>query len=568
MATRKIRLNIAAASFPLLSKLTGRSIIIPAPQGVENSVENTSNASAPAQTVRPQPLYMQNFLPIPAGLASVILVEDIVPSQALPQKLMMRTNLYIIRDELDTRVFYLSDPLNNYIYDVNVGYWKRFSVTIPDGKAPPTGKETVTVAYVKGKTYVCIDGYGIYQYSLSDRTFLPITGFSGVNTASIRGVTSAGPYLILYDSTTVYWSNVNNPLDFTPSLTTGAGSTKVLAVRSPINIISPVPDGFIIYTAHNAVYGQTTGDMNTPFIYKEIEGFTGLSSIADLSIANSVTTSQIAWTPTGLVEVNSQATLNSFPELTVFIQGKTVESYDEVNDVINYMTTAFVLNYKFRIIGGRYITISYSLSSEAEFTHALIYDIGLKRWGKIAYRHIDMFEASVPSPYRRVRCNDVALACNSTLSNWDMANAPINARRCNTFTDVQLAYTDPAKILGVITSDGHLHTIVTSTFDDFDKALDMTYPTPYVVFGDYALDRKNITDIVSVEMDHIGANSVVSIETHTAYTSNPVISTPQISPIDNHMYNCRVTGRNHKVRVKGNALLSTVIVEASSTGTR
>lgn len=568
MATRKIRMNIAASSFPLLSKLTGRSIIIPAPGNVEATVSDTSSNSQAAQTIRPQPLYMQNFMPIPAGLASVMLVEDIVPSQPLAQKIMMRTNLHIIRDELDTRVLYLSDPLNNYIYDVNVGYWKRFDTVVPSGKNAPTGKETVTVAYVKGQTYVCIDNYGIYQYSLSDRTFLPITGVTGIDPTAVKGVCSAGPYLIAYDSTTIYWSNVNNPLDFTPSLITGAGSTKVLAVRSPISILSPIPDGFIIYTSHNAVYGQTTGDMNTPFIYKEIEGFTGLSSTADLSIANSVTTSQIAWTPTGLVEVNSQATLNSFPELTVFIQGKTVETYNETTDVIEIDSTESVLNYKFRIIGGRYITISYSLSSEAEFTHALIYDIGLKRWGKMAYRHIDMFEASVPSPYRRVRCSDVSLACNSTLSNWDLDNAPIKDRRCNSFTDVQLAYTDPAKILGILTSDGHLHTIVTSSFDDYDNSLDFTYPTPFVMFGDYALDRKNITDIISVEVDHIGNASVLSIETHTAYTDNPLISVPVVSPIDTNMYNCRVTGRNHKVRVKGNALLSTLIIEAMSTGAR
>lgn len=567
MATRKIRMNIAAASFPLLSKLTGRSIAIPAPGGVESAVLNTTSASSDAQTVTPQPLYMQNFMPIPAGLASIFISPEITPNEAIPDKILMRTNLHILRDELDTRVLYLSDPLKNYIYDANIGHWVSYPPVIPDGKEQPAGRETVTVAYVKGKSYVCIDGYGIYQYDFANTTFLPIT-LAGVTATDISGICSAGPYLILYDKTTVYWSNVNDPLDFVPSLITGAGSTKVLAVRSPISIISPVPDGFIIYTLHNAVYGQVTGDMNTPFIYKEIQGFTGLADNSDLSIANSVTTSQIAWTPTGLVEVNSSATINSFPELTVFIQGKTVEKFDELTKLLNILSTDLVLNYKFRIIGGRYITISYSLSSDSNYSHALIYDIGLKRWGKLAYEHIDMFESSVPSPYRRVRCNDVTLACNSSESNWDLQNAPIKDRQCNTFTDVQLAYTDPAKILGVLTGDGKIHTLITSTFADYDKELDGTYPAPVVIFGDYALERKSITDIVAVEIDHLGAQAELSLETHTAYSSDSILTPLVVSPIDDAMFNCRVTGRNHKLHVVGNALLSTVIVEAMSTGNR
>lgn len=567
MATRKIRMNLAAATFPLLSTLTGRSIIIPVPGGVESAVGNTTGASDAAQTITPQPIYMQNFLPIPAGLASAIITKEEQPSVAIPT-LRMRTNLYILRDPLDTRVLYLSDPLHNYVYDANVGTWKAFSVTIPADGNPPTGNEDVTVAYIKGETYVCIDGFGLYQYSIDSQQFAVISGLDGVEQSAVKGICSVGPYLLLYDDKTIYWSNVNNPLDFVPSLITGAGSTQVLAVRSPIINIAAVPDGFIIYTAHNAISGQVTGDMNTPFIFKEIQGFTGLTSITNLSVANSITASQVAWTPTGLVEVNSQTTLNSFPELTVFIQGKTVEYFDELAELIKVKSGEEVLNYKFRIIGGRFITISYSDSDSAVYTHALIFDIGLKRWGKMAFEHIDMFEASVPSPYRRVRCSDVHLACNSLESNWDLANAPLKDRRCNTFSDVQLAYTDPAKILGVLSAGGLLYTIAASTFTDYNQTPDGSYPLPLVVLGDYALDRKNITDIFKVEADHIGATAQISLETYVAYSDNPIITVPVVSPYDTTAYDTRVTGRNHKLRIKGNALLSTIIVEAASTGGR
>jgi len=44
---------------------------------------------------------------------------------------------------------------------------------------------------------------------------------------------------------------------------------------------------------------------------------------------------------------------------------------------------------KIKFIGSRYIIISYGISG---FTHALIYDIGLERLGKLKIDHVDCFE--------------------------------------------------------------------------------------------------------------------------------------------------------------------------------
>lgn len=567
MATRKIRVNLAATSFPLLSKTTGRSIMIPVPGGIEAAVVNNStDPSTAAQTPTPQPLYMQNYLPIPAGLASVFIEKQENPSTPIAA-LKMKHSLYLLRDPLDTRVLYISDPLNNWIYDANVGTWKNFSVTVPSDKNNPTGEELVTVAYIKGDTYVCIDGYGLYKYNWDSQTFANISGLSGIDQYAVKGICSVGPYLLLFDANTIYWSNVNSPLDFTPSLVTGAGSSSVLAVRSPILLLSTVPDGFLIYTAHNAVSATVTGDMNTPFIFKEIEGFTGVTKASGVSVANSITTSQIAWTPTGLVEVNSQKTLNSFPELTVFIQGKVVEQYNELTKQLEMIIGQDVLNFKFRIIGGRYIAVSYSYSESLVFTHALIYDIGLKRWGKLAFNHIDIFEASVPSPYRRVRCSDVTLACNSTEPNWDLAGTAIKDRRCNTFTDVQLAYTDPAKILGIMDANGLLYTAEISTFETYNTDFGVA-ALPVVILGDYALERKGLTDIFKVEAEYLANNGAVVVETHIANSNNPMIVPTVKSPYDDSAFDLRTTGRSHKLHIEGNALLSTLVVEAGSSGYR
>lgn len=566
MATRKIRCNLSSATFPLLTKAIGRSIIIPAPGRVEGAVQDTEGASANYVKNTPQPLYIQNYLPSLEGLNSINIIKESFPTK-LNSYVQKNINLYVLRDELDTRVFYLSDPRYNYIYNYNIGVWESFPPETPPNKDPITGKEEVTIAYIKGNTYVCIEEYGIYTYDTKNNQFRIVSEITGVDIYAIKGITSAGPYLILYTDTTVYWSNVNNPLDFVPSLITGAGSTKVLSVKSIIILLAPVADGFIIYTAHNAVSAIVTGDINNPFIYKEIEGFTGLPGIAQISYGSTSSSSHIAWTPTGIVEVNTQSIINSFPEATLFLQGKTMEKYDTITKELSLQHSASVLNAKFRLIGGRYVTISYSLSELDYFTHALVYDLALKRWGKIVFNHIDVFEPSLPSPYRRVTCNQVPISCNSDTPNFDYPDIPLKNRRCNTFTDVTVLYPDREKTIAFVTVSGEMHTVLFNTYSDYNNASTLDSP-PCIIIGDLQLTRQDMTLLTSVVLQITGSSSNVMIESYLNDSDEHTTHTPVKSVVNPYAYDMRLPGRNHRLKIEGNSLLSTFVVEASALGAR
>lgn len=566
MATRKIRCNLASATFPLLTKAMGRSIVIPAPGRVEAAVQDTDGASQNYTKNTPQPLYVQNYLPSMEGFNSIRIPKESIPV-SLPATVDKKINIYILRDELDTRVFYLSDPRYNYIYNYNVGAWVSFPPVTPPNRDGITGDEQVTVAYIKGKTYVCIEKYGIYTYDTKDNIFKNIEELAGVDQYAIKGITSAGPYLILFTNTTIYWSNVNDPLDFVPSLITGAGSTEVLAVKSVIVVLAPVADGFIIYTAHNAVSATVTGDMNTPFTYKEIEDFTGLPGLQYLSYGSVSSSSHIAWTPTGIVEVNSQSVINSFPEATLFYQGKTIEEYDTTDKNIKLQKSLDVLNSKFRVIGGRYITLSYSLSDLSYFTHALVYDIALKRWGKLVFNHIDVFEPSLPSPYRRVRCDQIPLPCNSDTPNFDYPDIPLKLRRCNTFTDVTVLYPDKDKTIAFLSSDGTMHTVIFNNYFDYNSETDLVNP-PFIIVGDIQLDRKNMTLLVSMILNNVGESSLVEVATYLTDSDAHSLISPPVSPISSIAYDMRLPGRNHRLHITGNSLLSSFVIEAAPIGER
>ena len=89
-----------------------------------------------------------------------------------------------------------------------------------------------------------------------------------------------------------------------------------------------------------------------------------------------------------------------FPEANDFLAAKLFEDFDEttLKFSLQYLTTP--LNTNVTIIAARYIVLSYGTAAAApDFTHALIYDLTLKRWGKLKITHRDCFEWNFPNLY-------------------------------------------------------------------------------------------------------------------------------------------------------------------------
>jgi hypothetical protein len=204
----------------------------------------------------------------------------------------------------------------------------------------------------------------------------------------IIGITSSNGYLIAYSINQVLWSSLVNPLDFVPSLATGAGGGAVENVKGNIAAVVSIPEGIIVASNSNAVAGVFTANPRFPFQFTEIKASGGLLSTE--YIAYDTNSGNIyAYTSNGLQLLSSQGAQFVFPDVTDFLAGQIFEDFDEDSLTFSVLELASALKKKLVLISSRYLVISYGIT---QLTHALIYDLGERRWGKIKLTHTDCFE--------------------------------------------------------------------------------------------------------------------------------------------------------------------------------
>lgn len=555
MTGQTLRVNLAAAQFPLLSSENGRSVIF-ASQG-ESDVDYTTGVSNKFQGSIPQPIYLSNILPTTKGLTSVKLPVDAEPL-ALDINLPPETNLYIIRDEEDRRVYYLANPRYNYIYDPTDGIW--VSHPIPDAD----GTEVVTIAYLKERTYIYVENIGCYEYNILNKTFTEVI-LQALTPTVINGISTGGGLLIAYDDNTIYWSSNTDPTDFFPSLITGAGSTKILSLKSIITLCSAVADGFIIYTAHNAVLAASTGDLTIPFLYREVDNFTGISGIASTSYGSSADT-QYCWTSAGLIKVIGSSAGIIYPEVTEFLASRIIEEFNYETNTLDIKIFDKPVITKVRTIGNRFFTVSYGDPNGAFFSNILIYDLPLQRWGKLEADHIDVFDYAVTTPYTAERFNQYPIPAN---------DPTMAGRTADSFSSIELRYTDPAKEIGIVTPNGLILTAVPDSvgtighFDTNGEPLTL-YNTSkdgvpiqksLVVLGDYALTRTQFSQMQTVEADTLGLDSSLQILTYLKQEDSiPVNTYPMVDEFDNRKHWSQASGKFHRLMFRGEFFLSTVLI--------
>lgn len=96
-----------------------------------------------------------------------------------------------------------------------------------------------------------------------------------VNTIACQGIVSFQNYVVLFNRSTIFFSNPLNFKEFTPAIG-GAGSTKIAEARGDIITIIPSPNGLMIYCRSNIVHAAFTGDSTNPWVFTEVPNSSGL----------------------------------------------------------------------------------------------------------------------------------------------------------------------------------------------------------------------------------------------------------------------------------------------------
>jgi len=373
MAQRHYTLPLQDATFPMLSEQQERTII-----GGSDKTDVGAGA-------KPSIYYCHNVMPTAKGVNSVS-YEEVIPF-ASPA----------VSNFSDARTLYASDRsrLNMawaldgtaYVLEEGATGWTKLPDTSPSTISASFSIENVTVGTVNGITYIWYLGVGCFTYNISTHLLTSVT-LTGISIANALGIVGSSGYLLAYTDQAIAWSSTVDPTDFTPSTVTGAGGGNVAEIDGAIKFILANPLGIIVYAAANSVAATYTGNVQYPFKFRPVDDSGGGLSL-DLVAYEANSSMQFAFTTSGLQSITSQKAVTVLPEVTDFLAGERFEDFDESTKEFTQTDLTAVMKKKVKLIASRYLVISYGISS---FTHALVYDIALKRLGKLKVTHVDCFE--------------------------------------------------------------------------------------------------------------------------------------------------------------------------------
>lgn len=381
---------LGAKDFPFVSDFFQRPIVIPSidqppklPRPLTGDVDNTNTELA-------QHFYVQNMMPTAEGLMSVG-YGQITPGLVGPTDF---DQVITLRDSDENNFLFCPARGKNYIYTANSGTWKSY-VPFVDW-----AEDLVSRAYVNGRTFICYQRHSMHEYVVGTDTFntVPFSYPPGFDVTKIDCIGASNNYLLWSSGITIGWSSLVDPTDLVPNIQTGAGFAIPQDVKGPIRGIVATAGGFLLYTTKNVVAAMFTNNARSPFIFREVSGAGGIQNTEQVSIEASLK-EQYAWTTAGLQKININSAENLSAAATDFLGGKVFESFDLTNLTLTLERLNVDLKVKVAFISNRYLVISYGKGTSVPqiYTHAIVLDTALKRWGKLRIDHTDSFFFPYPN---------------------------------------------------------------------------------------------------------------------------------------------------------------------------
>jgi hypothetical protein len=299
-------------------------------------------------------------------------------------------------------IAFFSDDTAKWSYDLQT--WDNHEVTEPVGFQSPASPAKISVAVVRGVTYICIvDGAATKIYTATVDTGTNIITLVDISATieaslptpydinSVLGITASYNYLILHTPNLILWSSTTTPTDFAPSLVSGAGNEVPGNLKGDITFCKEHLSGFFIYSTKNVVFAAYTGNQRYPWKFREVGASGGFDTSVQVS-GDTNSAVQYGLNNTKFIQVLDPDSAEIVaPEVTDFLE--RVTRWDEFNST----TYAFSLSVAGRdlvpdskptiwFMLDRYLILPYGMSDAAtnlQWTYGLVFDLVTKKYGKI-----------------------------------------------------------------------------------------------------------------------------------------------------------------------------------------
>lgn len=482
MAHQKLRCNLQGVIFPFASVLEAATIIVA--QYDENYDWVTAGELG---TVRnkgiPEAYYMHNCMPSAQGYQAVgydTLISGLANTDDFD-------DAFPVIVPSTARFLFVPARGKFYIYDAAVGKWVSTSA-VPQTQI--AADAMVTVAVSQGQTYICVQGYGVFNYDPINKVLTPVN-FTGLTMTDIKGICAANGYLIVWDDTTLAWNSLTTPTDFTPSVITGAGGGGVGDVKGKIIFCVAISGGFILYAERNAVAARFTGNVNYPYIFQEVPSSGGISSTDQVSWADNAAEHYVLSTDGLQIVTLSGGAKNAFPEVTDFLSAKIFEDFDETKLTFSYQELTSELYTKLSFISNRYLVLSYGINPP-DYTHAIILDTSLRRYGKLKILHRCCFEWNAPNMSGPLTYGQLGAA---GITYGQLSQATYG--ELNTIVEFE---EQPRKTIAFLQKDG---TVQVVNFDLAELNAAGTQADGVLLIGKFQFQRNKRTIHLGTEIDNV-----------------------------------------------------------------
>jgi hypothetical protein len=398
-------------------------------------------------------------------------------------------------------------------------------------KGVPGISKTVTV--VKGDYRITLpDTSGILMGQVVTGPGVPPDTF----VAEIHLATHGGPAVVLTNpidadgvdismifgasTSTVAWSSTIDPTDFVPSAISGAGGGPIEAAKGNINFCIPHTLGFIVGTADNCIAALYQSNQLFPFQFRELVNSGGMTSL-DLVSWDANSSGIYAYTTSGVQLISAQQTQTVLTEITDFISGSNFEDFDDTTKTFTEVILTQPLKKKLTVVIDRYLVVSYGVNS---LTHALVYDLITKRYGKLKGEHS--------------QCFTYQIATGNILE-------------------------APRQSIGFLRTDGSVFTV------DFN--ISSPYSNGTLLLGKYQYVRSRNLILDTITFESVRATQSFNLTLLTALDGkNTVNSIPALSYSSGlvRTYACRAEGRNHSLLLQGGFMANSLTMQFHLGGKR
>jgi hypothetical protein len=513
MADVAYRANLSAAAIPVDPLAAGRTVVI---KGYDNNYAPniTSKEDKDKDMGIPQLFYGANILPTEQGFRSAAYQ---VSQEACPGT---PYTSFAIRSATQSALLVHTEE--GYLYKLVAGTPQFKLIDTKDGR--------VTYATVSGTTYLFFAGIGCFTYDFNTDTLVPVT-LLGLDVAFILGITSTGGYMLAWSADAIAWSSLFNPVDFVPSLDTGAGGGSVEGARGAITYCVSNPLGIFVFTETNCVSATLSNNAAFPFNFKEIVGSSGITDLQAVGFEGN-SGAAYAYTSNGFQEIKHNGAKTIWTDISD--NADITPVWDE-NTIIGegYGTARGIQSARIATIGSRYVCVSIQkgvgVTGFPVFRDIWVYDNSLLRWGRLVKEHVEVFENE----------------------------------------DHELA---------ILTSEGKIAVVKNTNAPEHD--FDIESDVGCVVLGRFQYSRQRLTQLQQIELEQLYPVDIVDVltgvKTEVRYPEVYVLTAVDgkngsFAPTyratqDRYLYHS--TGVNHSVMVKGNFYLSCVVLTLNNHGGR